>query len=261
MKIKRISPGKQVNNNLYLHHTAVASRSDVDTSLLRKAALVASVEAGTDFNVFKIDLTSSVISLLDYEDFSKAAFPELRQYWRVDLTLETFTYRHYRHSLNPPILHRKELLLPADHKEAPNYEQLTKRAELLGLFKESNRIGFKLFWEELVSSVGYQVIGHELLPIGNEINFSSSEIYEPNLYAKTISVERHRTALTRSSLSAPIQALARYGYLDGRFDLFDYGCGKGDDIRNLELNGVNASGWDPYYAPTASIRNAATSSR
>jgi len=39
---------------------------------------------------------------------------------------------------------------------------------------------------------------------------------------------------------------------------FDYGCGKGDDVRNLSANGVTASGWDPHYAKDAPKRSAHT---
>ena len=40
-----------------------------------------------------------------------------------------------------------------------------------------------------------------------------------------------------------------HGFLDGRYRLFDYGCGRGDDVRGLIENGLTAAGWDPYYAP------------
>lgn len=60
---------------------------------------------------------------------------------------------------------------------------------------------------------------------------------------------RHLTALVRYGFSAPVQTLARYGFLDGSYTLFDYGCGRGDDVRGLTENGLDASGWDPYFAP------------
>ena len=56
--------------------------------------------------------------------------------------------------------------------------------------------------------------------------------------------------------SAPMQTLARYGFLDGRYSLFDYGCGRGDDLRGLSENGLSATGWDPYYAPDNPIASA-----
>jgi len=72
----------------------------------------------------------------------------------------------------------------------------------------------------------------------------------------TADVHRHRTALTRYSLSVPMQALGRYGYLDGRWAVFDYGCGKGGDLEILARNGVEATGWDPHYRPEAALQRA-----
>jgi DNA phosphorothioation-associated putative methyltransferase len=37
----------------------------------------------------------------------------------------------------------------------------------------------------------------------------------------------------RYGFSAPVQSLARHGFLDGSYRLFDYGCGRGDDVRGL----------------------------
>ena len=62
-------------------------------------------------------------------------------------------------------------------------------------------------------------------------------------------IERHRTAISRYNLSKPLQILNRYGYLNGSYDFFDYGCGKGDDLRCLIDSGVKAEGWDPFYSP------------
>jgi len=46
-----------------------------------------------------------------------------------------------------------------------------------------------------------------------------------------------------------MQTLARFGLLDGSKTVFDYGCGRGDDLRNLQANNIQAAGWDPHYAP------------
>ncbi|MFP4494924.1 MAG: DNA phosphorothioation-associated putative methyltransferase, partial [Halochromatium sp.] len=67
---------------------------------------------------------------------------------------------------------------------------------------------------------------------------------------------RHRTAMVRHGFSAPIQSLARHGFLDGQHRLFDYGCGRGDDVRGLLENGLTAAGWDPYFAPDHPIESA-----
>jgi DNA phosphorothioation-associated putative methyltransferase len=65
------------------------------------------------------------------------------------------------------------------------------------------------------------------------------------------SIARHRTAISRSSLSTPMRALAQWGYLDGAPTVLDYGCGRGDDVRALCAAGVLATGWDPHFAPDA----------
>jgi DNA phosphorothioation-associated putative methyltransferase len=53
-----------------------------------------------------------------------------------------------------------------------------------------------------------------------------------------------------------MQALARFGFLDGSKTVFDYGCGRGDDLRGLRENNINASGWDPHFAPDDEKRSA-----
>ena len=46
-----------------------------------------------------------------------------------------------------------------------------------------------------------------------------------------------------------MQCLAGHGFLDGSLSVFDYGCGKGGDVRNLKANSIPVAGWDPHYAP------------
>ena len=53
--------------------------------------------------------------------------------------------------------------------------------------------------------------------------------------------------MRRSALSSPMQHLLRFGFLDGTRTLFDYGCGRGDDLRLLAEMKVSASGWDPVF--------------
>ena len=65
------------------------------------------------------------------------------------------------------------------------------------------------------------------------------------------SIDRRRTALRRTDLSSPIQQLLNFGFLDGKHTVFDYGCGRGDDLRFLVDMGVRAAGWDPVFRPEA----------
>ncbi len=72
----------------------------------------------------------------------------------------------------------------------------------------------------------------------------------------TSPIDRRRTALRRSGLSSPMQHLLRFGFLDGTRTLFDYGCGRGDDLRLLAEMKVPAAGWDPVFRPGVERRPA-----
>lgn len=61
-------------------------------------------------------------------------------------------------------------------------------------------------------------------------------------------VARHRTAMTRTMLSRPMQQAFSDGLLDHGTRVFDYGCGRGNDVRILTALGLTASGWDPAHA-------------
>jgi DNA phosphorothioation-associated putative methyltransferase len=62
-------------------------------------------------------------------------------------------------------------------------------------------------------------------------------------------IRREKTAIFRDRLSTPMQMLLKHEFLDGDHTIFDYGCGRGDDLRALESQGISAGGWDPFYAP------------
>ena len=65
-------------------------------------------------------------------------------------------------------------------------------------------------------------------------------------------IRRHATAISRRKLSAPVQAAWDAGLLKKGMSFFDYGCGKGDDLRILKSLGVKSSGWDPVFRPLES---------
>ncbi len=154
----------------------------------------------------------------------------------------------YADSFNPPILHRKELLLPSDDPQREVCAALTAAAEAIGLFDEPTLIGYGRQWQALVREKGYRIEGYALLPLGNdECDLAAVDEHDRRHIGWQAS--RQLTALVRYGLSAPVQSLARCGFLDGRYRIFDYGCGRGDDVRGLRENGLNASGWDPFYAP------------
>ncbi len=61
-------------------------------------------------------------------------------------------------------------------------------------------------------------------------------------------IQRHKTAISRKDFSVPVKALIKRNLIKGN-TIFDYGCGRGDDIRLLDKQGHNVGGWDPYWAP------------
>jgi len=61
-----------------------------------------------------------------------------------------------------------------------------------------------------------------------------------------VSALSHRTAISRRQLSRPGRVSLRLLPPGGKF--FDYGCGRGDDVRALCIT-HDAYGWDPHWHP------------
>ncbi len=243
--------GKRVVDELYIHLSALPQLANMDHRRQIEQALE-NLPGGKDIspNVAKLNLRTGKVSLLAYPDFEERPFPELAASWVFSPGASVSpTYRHYRDSLNPPILHRKELLLGVDHPERGRWQQLTETAEALGLFDDTSTIGFKLNWERLIAEKGYRLAGDAFLPIGNE----TSPTVDPSIGVADGSIQRHLTALARSNLSAPVQLLLRNNLLPPGCTFFDYGCGRGDDVAGLTASGYNARGWDPHFAPDRQI--------
>lgn len=238
------SVGKQVGDSLYIHLSLVPELPRELRQRLRRAADLAEREPGKDFNVVRFATRDEhSLSLLHYENLEQEPFPVLQQSWAVNLAEASVSPRDYRHADNPPILHRKELLLPADHPRHEEFSRLTADLESANLFMDAAYIGTRQRWEARLAESGYALEGHRLVRLEDSPG-------EPG------QVARHRTAISRAGPSAPIQALARHGYLDGRYTVLDYGCGRGDDLRHLLAHGVEARGWDPYYAPDTPLEPA-----
>jgi hypothetical protein len=70
-------------------------------------------------------------------------------------------YRYFADSPNPPILHRKELFVPAQHPSRPRFAQLTKQEERAGLLDRPD-IGTRDGWNETLAQSGYELRGQKL---------------------------------------------------------------------------------------------------
>ena len=237
--------GKRILDDLYVHKDYINQvLLDESYQELVQSALVAISEEDLKLcNVVKINLPRNRLSFLQYLNFEEDPFPTLNGSWVFDYSQQLFTLRSYSTSLNPPILHRKELLVGEDHPQRSRWSGITKVAEELGFFSSNRSIGFKLNWQRLIAEKGFCIEGDQFLPIGNQVDLTGI-----NDLTEGTSIQRHLTALSRSSLSAPIQLLISHGLINQSTDIFDYGCGRGDDLKVLNEIGFTCRGWDPHFA-------------
>lgn len=69
-------------------------------------------------------------------------------------------------------------------------------------------------------------------------------------------VRRHRTAIGRVGFSRPIRLALEAGLITPDRTVFDYGCGRGQDLSRLSRQGIAAEGWDPTHRPDARLKPA-----
>ena len=249
-KSLKTAVGKKVGQAIYLHRSAV---DHLHTSAKDKLSLALQrVPEDFQWSVLKISgQNHQTFSFLDYQDFSAVAFPELRASLLVNLAEEGAKLRKYSDA-NPPILHRKELLLASDHPLRDDFAKLTQSLESKGLFKNMANKGTRRIWMETLAEAGLTVEGPHIVQSGlisEESAKASAD--DMNGLEKNI-VERHKTAITRAALSAPMYLLFTSGLIRHDRTILDYGCGQGDDIRALQSDGYAAEGWDPHYRPDPS---------
>ena len=239
--------GKRVMDDLYVH-VDYADRFLNDPEIINLIEIGRQLMSEEDLvccNVIKLNLRKQRLSFLQYFEFDHDPFPSLNGSFVIDPIKKTVTHRSYSSSLNPPILHRKELLVSQDHPNRLHWELITKNAEELGFFSTSSPIGFRENWIRIIAEKGFKLIGHSFIPLGNEV---AEELLKKNC-EEISQIQRHLTALSRSTISAPIQLLLGHGLINSDTTIFDYGCGRGDDAKGLENIGIKCLCWDPHYAP------------
>ena len=246
--------GKRVVDDLYVHFSALVDLEDTQLRKSIEAAVnVLDAASRSSPNVAKVNLRTGRLSLLSYADFEGDPFPQLVFSWTfAPGSSSAPAFRTYVDSLNPPILHRKELLVRVAHPGREEWANLTAMAEALGLFDDTTTIGFRLNWNRLIKSKGYRIDGENIVPDGNAVDCSAAD---PAPVGST-PIQRHLTALTRNSLSAPMQLLLRHALVPPSATVFDYGCGRGGDVFELASTGIAANGWDPHFAADRPILEA-----
>lgn len=245
--------GKQVGQDLYVHtdYISESSLSEISECIHRKIKHISST-VGRRPNVIKFQKRTGKLSLLLYGNFDLDPFPRLEASWAfTGANHEHPTFRSYSDSANPPILHRKELLVGEQHLNRAKWVKCTVEAESLGFFDDACAIGFFLNWSRLIAQRGYELVDHEFRPLGNAIQVDELSILD---FQTSDRIDRHLTALVRTNLSAPVQSLIRLDLLREGDSFFDYGCGRGNDVETLCSNGIDAYGWDPHFAPDLPLR-------
>lgn len=70
--------------------------------------------------------------------------------------------------------------------------------------------------------------------------------------AASSTIARHRAAIARADLSKPVRLALEAGLLTPGTSFFDYGCGRGGDLKRLRDRGfTHCTGYDPHYRPDA----------
>ena len=248
--IKRIETGKQLPDSVYIHHSATTDIPEELYDLLINIADTLKIPS-TDWNILKLYKRDFKAAFLSYPDFETYSYPPLKHSYTVDLAKLSMRKASYEKSENPPILHRKETFVKSDFPLRASFEEVTAEGEKIGLYENPRSIGFKKNWERLISNKGYFLDEEGRLKPKAEKDFSDNVVP----IQSDVEVERHKTAIDRNQLSQPMQILARHNYFNGDWSVFDYGCGKGDDMRELEAHGIDISGYDPVHYPEGELVN------
>lgn len=152
--------GKRLPTALYLHTDGI----DLLPPVLRVMEGVARRLIGDvdEAVVVKLHLNRPAVSYLEYPKFDSVAHPALRSGYIVSLDPLGCDLRDYSCHRNPPILHRKELLLPRDDARCKRFEALTRQEERAGLYEHPPSIGREDDWNALLASRRLEIKGHRL---------------------------------------------------------------------------------------------------
>jgi DNA phosphorothioation-associated putative methyltransferase len=245
-QVKQIEIGKHLPEAIYVHQSALNLIPEALQILIKNIGKALKI-AERQWNLLKLYKKDFKLSLLHYPTFFDEPYPQLHRSYTIDLTKLSVREANYKNSENPPILHRRETFVSPQHPQLDFFKKFTEQGEAIGLYENSRTIGFKQSWERLIKRKGYYLDekGH-LQPLTEK---------PPPITINTFNgdIERHKTALSRDKLSVPLFLIAQRGYLNGQYSILDYGCGRGDDLREMESHDIDCLGWDPVHRPEADI--------
>jgi DNA phosphorothioation-associated putative methyltransferase len=158
----KASVGKRMPEALYLHHSAVGL---LPKELRVYEELARAFVGGTeDANIVKLHLERPCVSYLSYPDFDSDPHPALKRTLVVDMQTFRVWSQNFEDMKNPPILHRKELFVPASYPQRERFQRLTEQEERFDLFDGSTgSIGNREQWGNRLRVAGVRISGHRVL--------------------------------------------------------------------------------------------------
>lgn len=152
--------GKLTQEALYVHVSAL----DELPPLLRVyegcgQALAGTVEEAT---IVKLHREKPQVSYLSYPTFDRDPHPALATVLVARLGELKLTYRDFRESENPPVLHRKETFVASGYRRRDLFARLTAQEERQGLLS-SPTIGTSQGWLAALDGAGFHLRGHRLV--------------------------------------------------------------------------------------------------
>ena len=244
--VKQVPIGKRLPEAIYIHQSAIGLLPAQLATFVLKITKALKINS-KQWQLLKLYKRDFKLTLLSYPTFFDEPYPSLSKSYTVDLSKLTVREANYGKSDNPPILHRRETFVAPDHPQIDFFSSFRQEGEAIGLYENTRIIGFKQSWERVIRRKGYYLDNEaRLKPLGEKPNRTSTNPFSGD-------IERHKTAISRDKLSVPLFLIAQRGYLNGEYTVLDYGCGKGDDLRELEEHSVDCMGWDPAHRPDPDI--------
>ena len=152
--------GKLTPEALYVHVSALPQLAPV----LRVYEGCGQALAGTvkEATVVKLHRQKPQVSYLSYPTFDSDPHPALSNVFVARLGMLRLTYRDFRDSENPPILHRKELFVAENYPRRETFRRLSLQEDRYGLLT-SSVIGTREGWSQVLARAGLRLRGHRLL--------------------------------------------------------------------------------------------------
>lgn len=151
--------GKLTPEALYVHVSAV----DALPPLLRVyegcgAALSGTVDEAT---IVKLHREKPQVSYLGYPNFDRDPHPALSTVIVARLGILKLSFRDFRQSDNPPILHRKETFVGHEYPGRDKFVRLTEQEERHDLLCSAT-IGTRRGWEHALAEKSLELRGHQV---------------------------------------------------------------------------------------------------